>query len=72
MKIALQYVNDSMGKTKAVQLPILEWEKLIEKLKNYEQALKIKSDLRDAFKQVSQLRKSTLKKQTLADFLNEL
>ena len=72
MKIALQYVNDSEGKTQSVQLPLNDWEKVLTKLKKYEQTLKIKSDLKEAFEQVAQLRKSNLKKQTLNDFLNEL
>ena len=70
MKIALQYVSDSDGKTQSVQLPVTEWEKLLAKLKKYEQTLKIKSDFTEAFDQVAQLRKK--KKQTLKDFLNEL
>ncbi len=72
MKIALQYVNDSSGKLQAVQVSLTDWEKLMAKLKNYEQMLKIKTDLKDAFQEVSQLRKSKAKKQTLNDFLNEL
>ncbi len=72
MKIALQYVNDSEGKTQSVQLPLTDWEKILNKLKRYEQSLKIKSDLKEAFEEVAQLRKSKLKKQTLNDFLNEL
>ena len=72
MKIVLQYVSDSDGKTQSVQLPVTEWEKLLAKLNKYEQTLKIKSDLKEAFDQVAQLRKSKKKKQTLKDFLNEL
>ena len=72
MKIALQYVNDSNGKTQAVQVPLSEWEKLLGKLKKYEQALKLKSDLAEAFAQVDVLKKSKERKQTLKEFLNEL
>ncbi len=72
MKIALQYVSDSEGKTQSVQLPLNDWEKVLTKLKKYEQTLKIKSDLKEAFEQVAQLRKSKSKKQTLNGFLNEL
>ena len=72
MIISLQYVSDSDGKTQSVQLPLTEWEKLLAKLKKYEQTLKIKTDLIEAFDQVAQLRKSKGKKQTLNDFLNEL
>ena len=72
MKIALQYVNDSEGKTQSVQLPLTDWEKVLAKLNKYEQAFKIKTDLKAAFEQVAQLRKSKAKKQSLKDFLNEL
>lgn len=72
MKFELQYVNGSNGTTQAVQMPLTEWEKVLAKLKKYEQALKIKSDLKEAFEQVDILRKSKSKKQTLTDFLNKL
>ncbi len=72
MKIEVQYVNDSSGTIQAVQLPITEWEKVLTKLKTYEQILKIKSDLKEAFQQVDLLKKGKNKKQTLTAFLNEL
>lgn len=72
MKIALQYVNDINGKTQAVQLPLTEWEKVLNKLKKYEQALKLKSDLKEAFEQVALLKHTKEHKQTLNEFLNEL
>jgi hypothetical protein len=72
MKIALQYLSDSNGKTQSVQIPLTDWEKLMTKLKKYEQTLKVKSDLIEAFDQVAEIRKSKVKKQTLKDFLNEL
>jgi NADH dehydrogenase FAD-containing subunit len=72
MKIELQYVNDSTGKTKSVQIPLNDWEKLMAKLKKYEQTLKIKTELQNAFQEVAQLKKSKAKKQSLNDFLNEL
>lgn len=53
-------------------MPLTDWEKVLTKLKKYEQTLKIKTDLKEAFDQVAQLRKSKLGKQTLNDFLNEL
>lgn len=40
MKIDIQYVSDSNGKTRSVQLPLTEWEKMLAKLKMYEQAPK--------------------------------
>ena len=72
MKIALQYVNDVNGNTQAVQLPLTEWEKVLSKLKKYEQALKLRSDLKEAFDQVAVLKKQKGHKQTLNEFLNEL
>ena len=72
MKFDIQYVSDSEGNTQSVQLPLTDWEKLLTKLNKYEQTLKIKSDLKEAFAEVAQLRKSKRKKQKLKDFLNEL
>ncbi len=72
MKIELQYVSDINGNTQAVQLPLTEWERVLSKLKKYEQALKLKSDLKEAFKQVAILKKTKGHKQTLNEFLNEL
>ena len=72
MKIALQYVSDVSGKPQAVQLPINDWEKVLLKLKKYEQAFKLKSDLKEAYTEVDQFKKSSRKKQTLTEFLDEL
>ena len=72
MKIALQYLSDSNGETTAVKISLLEWQRIIAKIKKLEQSLKIKSDLKEAFEQVDSLRKSKEKKQTLNEFLNEL
>jgi 5'-deoxynucleotidase YfbR-like HD superfamily hydrolase len=72
MKIALQYVSDEAGKTKSVQVSLTDWEKLLMRLKKYEQALKVKTDLTEAFEEVEHLRRSKKKKQTLNGFLDEL
>ncbi len=72
MKIALQYPNDIDGKTQAVQISVTEWEKVLSKIKKYEQALKLKSDLKEAFQHVAILKKAKGHKQTLTEFLNEL
>ena len=72
MKLGLQYLNDINGNTQAVQLPISDWEKLLNKLRKYEQALKLKSDLKEAFEEIAKLKNTKGHKQTLNDFLNEL
>lgn len=72
MKIELQYLNDINGNTQAVQLPLTEWEKVLNKLKKYEQAFKLRSDLKEALEQVAILKQTKGHKQTLNEFLNEL
>jgi hypothetical protein len=72
MKFALQYVNDTNGHTQAVQLPVAEWEKLLNKLKKYEQALQIKSDLEEALEEVNLIKQGKKKSVPLKDFLNGL
>lgn len=72
MKLTLQYLTDQNGKTQAVQLPLADWERVINRLNKYEQAFKLKSDLQEALQQVRQMRKSGQSKQTLTEFLDEL
>jgi hypothetical protein len=72
MKIPVQYVNDKDGKVRAIQVPITEWKKVLNKLKKYEQALSLKAGLSVAFEQVAQLRKTRGSKETLKEFLNGL
>ena len=72
MKLAVQYLNDLNGNVQAVQLPLIEWRKILFRIKKFEQTLKIKSDLTEAFSEIEKMRKGKIKKQTLSDFLNEL
>ena len=72
MKLSIQYLNDINGQIHAVQIPLTDWEKLLKKIKKYEQTLKVKSDLTKAFEQVKKMREGKIKKQTLSDFLNEI
>ena len=72
MKIAVQYVNDANGDTQAIQLSLSEWEKVVRKIRKYEQSLNLKADLSDAFTQIFELKRSRQKKQTLIEFLNEV
>lgn len=72
MKIALKYVNDMNGETQAVQLSLTDWEKLLNKLRKYEQAMKLRSELKEAFEDVASLKNQKAHKQTLTEFLNEL
>lgn len=56
MKIALHYYNDMNGETQDVQLPLTEWEKVLTKLRKYEQALKLRSDMKEALEEVGSLK----------------
>jgi len=72
MRLSIQYLNDQRGNISAVQLPVSDWNILVEKVKKYEQILKVKSDLQTAFSEVKKIREGKIKKQSLSDFLNEL
>jgi hypothetical protein len=72
MKTAVQYLNDHKGNTRAVQLPITQWTRLMNRLTKYEQMLKLKSDLTRSLDEVRKMRLEKIKKQSLQDFLNEL
>lgn len=68
----MQYVNDADGKVQAVQVPVEDWNDLVEKLRHYEQLLKLRSTLSDALSQVARMRAGKLKKRTLKDVLREV
>ena len=72
MKTAVQYLNDQKGNPRAVQLPIMQWTKLLNRLNKYEQMLKIKSDLTKSLGEVKKMQQGKVKKQPLQDFLNGL
>ena len=72
MKISVQYANDSAGRLKSVQIPVSDWEKLLMRLEKFEQTQKLKNGIKEAFKEVAQMRKTNANSQTLKDFLNEL
>jgi hypothetical protein len=72
MRLSIQYLNDQRGNTNAVQLPLSDWNMLVEKIKKYEQILKVKSDLQTAFSEVKKMQTGKIKKQTLSEFLDEL
>ena len=72
MKLAHQFLTDQNGATQAVQLPLADWQRLMNRLNKYEQAFKLKADLEEALGQVRQLRNSGQLKQTLTEFLDEL
>lgn len=67
----MQYVNDADGNIQAVQIPVEDWNGLVEKVRHYEQLLKLRSTLSTALTQVTRMRSGKLKKRTLKDVLRE-
>jgi hypothetical protein len=71
MKVPMRYVNDADGNVQAVQIPVEDWNDLVEKVRHYEQLLKLRSTLSTALTQVARMRSGKLKKRTLKDALRE-
>lgn len=72
MKVPLRYLNDADGNLRAVQVPVEEWNKLVDKVHHYEQLMKMRATLTGALREVDLMRKGKLKKQSLSAFLREL
>jgi hypothetical protein len=71
MKAPISTMNDADGKVQAVVVPVEEWNEMVEKMRHYEQVLKIRSSLGKAMDQVARMRSGKLKKRTLKDVLRE-
>ena len=71
MKVPVNYVNDADGNVQAVQVPVEDWKELLEKVRHYEQLLKLRSTLSTSLSQVARMRTGKLKKRTLKDVLRE-
>lgn len=71
MKVPMQVVNDAEGKARAVLIPVDEFNELVDKLRHYEQLLKLRSTLSTALDQVARMRSGKLKKRTMKDTLRE-
>ncbi len=65
---AIQYVNDSNGKTNFVMVPFSEWNKMNKKIEEYEIELKVKKSLTAGFNDIF----SNRNKKDINVFLNEL
>ena len=72
MTFNLQYINGKNGRPKAVQVPIKEWEKLIQDYKHVKQISKMRNNLAEAISEIEELKKGKRKPILLKDFLNEL
>ena len=72
MKVPMLYVNDANGNVQAVQVPVEDWNDLVEKLRHYEQLFKLRSTLGNALTQVARMRAGKLKKRSLKEVLREV
>jgi len=71
----LQYITDTKGRKKAVQLPIEDWENIQNDLKELENLRDKKAfmyDLKDSIGEVKLAKEGKIKLQSAKDFLNEL
>lgn len=55
LQINIDFVNDKKGKTKAVQIPLEDWEKVLRRLKRLEQNEEIKTSIEVALKEVKMM-----------------
>ena len=68
----IQYLTDVQGQKQGVQMSLTEWEKVMAQLRYYEQYMRLKTDLKEAFDDVKAMQEGKSKKQSLSDFLNEV
>ena len=71
----IQYITDTKGHKKAVQVPIEDWEQIQNDLKELENLRDKKAfmyDLKDSVEEVKLAKEGKIKLQSAKDFLNEL
>lgn len=71
MELNIQYVTNEIGEKTAVQIPIKDWELLLQDYERIRQTSKIKNDLREAIIEIREIKQGK-KAVLLKDFLNEL
>jgi hypothetical protein len=69
--MTLQYVTNTEGVPVAVQIPLLEWEKLMQELGELRRKIEVLQGIKEGIIEVRKARKEKRKLQTLTDFLNE-
>lgn len=71
MSSALKYMVDEKGDKTSVLVPFKTWEKMTRDYAKLQNKLKILTDIKGAFNEVKEARKSGKKLQTLKEFLRE-
>ena len=70
MKERVRLHYDAAGKPKKVEMSYAQYKRLMDRIRKYEQAMKIKEDLQVAFNEVKELEKSGRKPKPLKDLLH--
>ena len=65
-------MNDADGNVQAVQVPVEDWNDVVEKLRHHEQLFNLRSTLGNALTQVARMRAGKLKKHSLKEVLREV
>lgn len=71
MTYNLQYISDRNGETKAVVIPIKEWLAFKKEYNKLQQIAKLKTSLKNAFREFEEIRNGKKKAVTISEFLNE-
>ena len=66
------YVVDTKGQKVFVQLSIQDWENLIQEIKRMEDLLAFKMKLKEAFREVRQLKRDEIQGISLSELIDEL
>jgi hypothetical protein len=69
---AINYLVNDKGKKIFVQMNIEEWEIFLSSVKKMENMIYIKNTLKEAFREVNQIKQGKKPLKTLEDFLKEL
>ena len=72
MKLQINYVTNEKGNTTAVLIPIKDWKQHQKKFLEYEKLAKFKLGIKDAFREIEEIKKGNKKGVTLKEFLDEL
>lgn len=72
MTLHLEYLTDKKGKTKAVVIPLKEWDFFHKEYLQTKNKLAVLTGLRSALKEVREIQRGKKKAKSLSDFLNEV
>lgn len=71
LKYNVQYLTNENGNQTVVQLPLIEWKKLIKDYSKLRKLLILKDDLKSSLLEIEEIKKGNQNEVTLIDFLNE-